>query len=130
MNSSATVWVLALLCSFGMDTSAQTRPAAAEPSSITIPPIMPLAGAVYAGADRCRSCHRAEFLQYGKTKHAALPAAHADSVTGCEMCHGPGKAHADAEEAAQGDDAKTAAATKLIFAFHGNPKQNSERCLQ
>jgi len=130
MNSSATVWVLALLCSFGMDTSAQTRPAAAEPSSITIPPIMPLAGVVYAGADRCRSCHRAEFLQYGKTKHAALPAAHADSVTGCEMCHGPGKAHADAEEAAQGDDAKTAAATKLIFAFHGNPKQNSERCLQ
>jgi predicted CXXCH cytochrome family protein len=45
------------------------------------------------------------------------------------MCHGPGKAHADAEEAAHGDDAKTAAATKLIFAFHGNPKQNSERCL-
>ena len=60
MNSSATVWVLALLCSFGMDTSAQTRPAAAEPSSITIPPIMPLAGAVYAGADRCRGRGRGE----------------------------------------------------------------------
>jgi predicted CXXCH cytochrome family protein len=46
------------------------------------------------------------------------------------MCHGPGKAHADAEKAAHGDDAATAAANKLIFAFKGNPKENWERCLQ
>jgi len=122
------VWLMLLLF-VAINSSGQTRPAATEPSSITIAPIMPVAGGAYAGADRCRSCHRPESLQYGKTKHAALPPAHANSVTSCEMCHGPGKAHADAEEAAQGDDAKTAAATKLIFAFHGNPKQNSERCL-
>lgn len=46
------------------------------------------------------------------------------------MCHGGGKAHADAMQAAQGDDAKTAAAKKLIFAFRENPKRNSERCMQ
>ena len=46
------------------------------------------------------------------------------------MCHGAGKPHADAEQAAHGDDAKTAAASKLIFSFSGNPKQNSERCMQ
>jgi predicted CXXCH cytochrome family protein len=121
-------WALFLfLCINGVG---QTRPSATEPSSIAIAPVAPSAGGVYAGADRCRSCHKAEFQEYGKTKHAALPPAHATSVNGCEMCHAPGKAHADAEEAAHGDDAKTAAATKLIFAFHGNPKQNSERCLQ
>jgi predicted CXXCH cytochrome family protein len=51
------------------------------------------------------------------------------SVTGCETCHGPGKAHADAEQDAAGDPAKTMAATKLIFSFHGSPKENSERCM-
>lgn len=129
MNFGATVWLLALLLSFGMDNAAQTRPAATVPPSIAVGASVPSADGSYVGADRCRSCHKAEFQEYGKTKHAALPPAHANAVTGCEMCHGPGKAHADAEEAAHGDDAKTAAATKLIFAFHGNPKQNSERCL-
>ena len=50
-------------------------------------------------------------------------------VTGCETCHGPGKAHADAEDDAAGDHSKEMAATKLIFTFHGSPKENSERCM-
>ena len=108
---------------------AQTRPAANEPSSVTATTITPLAGEAYAGGERCRSCHRAEFQEFNKTHHAHLKL-RKDAVAGCEMCHGGGKAHADAEEAAQGDDAKTAAANKLIYSFHGNPKQNAERCLQ
>jgi len=51
------------------------------------------------------------------------------SVSGCETCHGPGKAHVDAEQDAAGDPAKELAGTKLIFTFHGSPKQNSERCM-
>jgi len=47
----------------------------------------------------------------------------------CETCHGPGKAHAEGEEAARGDDAKIAAASRLIFAFRGTAQQNSARCL-
>jgi predicted CXXCH cytochrome family protein len=47
----------------------------------------------------------------------------------CESCHGPGKAHVEGQEAARGDEAKTLAANKLIFAFRANPKENSERCL-
>lgn len=109
--------------------TAQTRPAAIQPPSVSAIPIAPAAGDVYAGAERCRSCHRAEYIQYSKTKHAGLTWKAGESVTGCEMCHGGGKAHADAEEAAHGDDAKTAAAAKLVFAFHDNPKTNSERCL-
>jgi len=109
---------------------AQTRPAATEPPSISAAPIAPAPGGGYVGTERCRSCHGAESVEYAKTPHAALTPAHADSVTGCEMCHGPGKAHSEGAEAARGDDAKTAAAAKLIFAFHGNPKQNSEHCMQ
>ncbi len=108
---------------------AQTRPAANEPSSVTTANITPLAGAAYAGAESCRSCHKAEFQEFNKTHHAHLKL-QKDAVAGCEMCHGGGKAHNDAEEAAQGDDAKTAAANKLIFSFQGNPKQNAERCMQ
>ncbi|MEI9815407.1 MAG: cytochrome c3 family protein [Acidobacteriota bacterium] len=107
---------------------AQNRPASTEPVSVAPTSIRPLPGAEYAGAERCQSCHRAESTEYGKTRHASI-VAKPGAVTGCETCHGPGKAHADAEQAAGGDDAKTAAATKLIFAFHGNPRGNAERCL-
>jgi predicted CXXCH cytochrome family protein len=61
----------------------------------------------------------------------AAATAHAQpaTVTGCETCHGPGKAHANAEQDAAGDAAKEGAGAKLIFSFHANPKENSERCL-
>jgi predicted CXXCH cytochrome family protein len=60
-------------------------------------------------------------------KASAAPAP--TGVSGCEACHGPGKAHAGAEQEAAGDPAKQAAATKLIFSFQANPKENSQRCL-
>ena len=47
----------------------------------------------------------------------------------CESCHGPGKAHVEGQEAARGDEAKTLAANKLIFAYRANPRENSDRCL-
>ena len=51
-------------------------------------------------------------------------------VTGCEVCHGPGAAHAHAEQNAAGDPAKMEAGMKLIYKFDGNPKETSERCMQ
>jgi predicted CXXCH cytochrome family protein len=107
----------------------QTRPGATQPSSITVKSMAPMAGAGYLGAEACRSCHKAESQQYTKTRHAALSIAK-DSLMNCETCHGPGKPHVDAVQAAQGDDAKISAATKLIFSFRGNPQQNSARCQQ
>ncbi len=109
--------------------TAQTRPASTETPSVSAHAIPQIAGAGYVGNDRCRRCHKSEFIEFGKTVHASMPE-HKDSVVGCEMCHGAGKAHADAQEAAHGDDAKTAAANKLIFAFKGTPKTNSARCMQ
>ena len=108
---------------------AQTIPSAAEPASVVPAPLTSSASGAYVGAERCTSCHRAESLEYAKTPHARLAAASRESISGCEMCHGPGKSHADGEEAARGDDAKTAAAAKLIFSFRAGAKSNSERCL-
>ena len=62
----------------------------------------------------------------GAAPAATTPPAKPTSVTGCETCHGPGKAHADAEQDAAGDPAKEMAGAKLIFAFNGSPKANSE----
>ena len=117
---------LLLLCAAA---SGQRRPAATEAASISVAAMAPVPGEAYAGADRCRTCHQAEFQEFNKTHHAAIKPVQSDSVTSCEMCHGPGKAHADAQEASQGDDAKTAAANKLIFSFKANPRENAERCL-
>ncbi len=66
----------------------------------------------------------------GKPAAATASAApHPSGVSGCEVCHGPGKAHAEAEQDAGGDPAKQLAGAKLIFSFHASPKENSERCL-
>jgi predicted CXXCH cytochrome family protein len=67
----------------------------------------------------------------GKLEAAAKPAAvrTPTGVSGCEVCHGPGKAHSEAEQNVGGDSAKQAAAAKLIFSFQANPKENSQRCL-
>jgi predicted CXXCH cytochrome family protein len=107
---------------------AQRQPAATEGPSIAFKPASGNVSGELVGNERCRSCHRAELTEFGKTSHAHLQFEN-KAVLGCETCHGSGKAHVDAEEAAQGDDAKTAAANKLIFSFHGSPKENAERCL-
>jgi hypothetical protein len=80
------------------------------------------------GSDACRSCHRPEFVQYNKTSHSKL-ATGSSSVMNCESCHGPGKAHVEGQQAAAGDEAKTLAANKLIYAFRGNAKESAQRCL-
>jgi predicted CXXCH cytochrome family protein len=108
---------------------AQTRPAASEPTSVVASNTPAIASGAYVGEEACRSCHKAEFREFHKTVHARIPAKEGH-VAGCEVCHGPGKAHSDAEEAAHGDDAATAAANKLVFSFRGSPRENWERCQQ
>src|SRR5678816_49093 len=83
----------------------------------------------FVGSDTCRSCHRAEFVQFNKTSHSRLKPSQSTAAISCETCHGPGKAHVEGQQAARGDEAKTLAANKLIFAFRANPKENAERCL-
>ncbi len=81
----------------------------------------------YAGAERCRSCHKPEYREYEKTPHAKLSAPGKGYISGCEVCHGPGKPHSDAIEAAEGDEGKTAQALEEhpIFSFAVNQKISS-----
>ncbi len=124
---------------------AQRRPGTEKGPSVAWRPPVEANSKDYVGAQTCAGCHRDIAKQFFKTVHAeegeaaqsapaaSGPAAAAPSgpvtVSGCEICHGPGRAHAEAEQAAAGDPAKIEAGTKLIFHFDANPKDNSARCL-
>ena len=109
--------------------NAQRRPAATEPTSVTVRLPEQPADQGYVGEERCRSCHRAELTQFHKTPHASVKSETSAQGMNCETCHGPGKAHADGAEAARGNDAAIAAASRLIFAFRGTTQENAQRCL-
>lgn len=107
----------------------QKQPAANEPASVAWKAPSEGQPGDYVGLERCERCHRVRVEQFSKTVHArAVPGI--KYGTGCEACHGPGRAHAEAEEKAESDPTvDKAAARKLIFAFQGTPEQNAARCL-
>ena len=51
----------------------------------------------YVGSDACKDCHEDQFKAFLHTAHAQLTkiSSWKGKVTGCEACHGPGKAHID-----------------------------------
>lgn len=109
--------------------SAQRRPATNQPSAVTAAlPAQPVDRG-FVGEERCRACHKSELTEFHKTGHAAVKSHNGAQQMNCESCHGAGKAHADAQEASRGDDALSAAANRLIFAFKGTAAENSARCL-
>ncbi len=111
---------------------AQKQPAQTEPPSVVWKSLTPGQPADYDGTvGRCAKCHKPEATEFAKTPHAEMAVPGKGYITGCEVCHGPGKAHSDAVEAAHGDDAKIAASLKQypIFAFRANPSENAERCM-
>jgi predicted CXXCH cytochrome family protein len=107
---------------------AQRAPASPPPPSVAtqVVPAGPVAD--YVDSERCTSCHKAEHTEFAKTPHATL-GDKTGPVTGCSICHGPGRQHTEAEEGAHGDDARMAEAAKLIFAFKGTLQENTSRCL-
>ena len=108
----------------------QKQPAVTEPSSVAWKAPTEGQPADYVGDEACVRCHRVRVEQFSKTAHARSTAAGAKHGTGCESCHGPGKAHADAEDEAERDRTKDkAAAKRLIFGFHAKPQENAARCL-
>lgn len=126
----------------------QKMPEAAQGPSVT-PSFIETNPNDYAGIDRCRSCHKPEYREYEKTAHAKISVPGKEYISGCEVCHGPGKAHSDAIEAAEGEEGKTKLALQEhpifsfsvnekitqalkqfpIFHFRANSKENAARCL-
>ncbi len=103
----------------------QKQPAANE-SSTVVSRALQGNPADFAGSDTCTGCHSVVDTQFRKTRHASSQPQGIIGA-GCESCHGPGKAHADAMVNA-GDDAAIEAGKKLIFGFKGSPRENSAQC--
>ena len=118
--------VLALTASWAL---AQKQPSAHQPSSVAWKAPPEGKADQYAGAETCAGCHADQARQFAKTVHAQAGVEGAQYGTGCESCHGPGKAHADAQMEAAGEAPKVEAAKKLIYGFHGKPEENAARCL-
>src|SRR5215216_5498074 len=74
----------------------------------------------YVGSNACKDCHEDQFKNFSHTSHAQLTklASWKAKVTGCEACHGPGKAHAE-----EGDP------KKIISFKNKSSKETSETCL-
>ena len=93
----------------------------------------------FTGVETCLRCHGSAGEQISKTLHAdtaefraANDLAKNTTSTNCEGCHGPGKAHAEAELEAERTESKNPAAKKLIFDFESkgvSPKMVNDRCL-
>jgi len=85
----------------------QTKPASYSPGE-------------YVGSEACKDCHEDQFKAFSHTTHAQLATIGSwkGKVTGCEQCHGPGKAHI-----AEGDP------TKIISFKNKSSKEISETCL-
>jgi predicted CXXCH cytochrome family protein len=129
-ESLLAVSVLALWCALGVSPGfGQKMPASLHTLSVASQTWATAPASAYAGPETCSACHQSEYTEFEKTVHAGITFPGKPYIKGCEMCHGPGKAHADAMLAAHGDKQKIVAATKLIFSFHGSPKENAERCL-
>lgn len=75
----------------------------------------------YVGSDTCKECHEDQFKAYSHTAHGQLTTMSSwkNKVTGCESCHGPGKAHVEGG----GDKSKIMSYASM------SPKAASETCL-
>jgi DmsE family decaheme c-type cytochrome len=95
-------------------------------AAITIWSPLPVATALpvsgdYIGSSVCKGCHPNVWLNFYKNPHyqSTADGTEPPALTGCEGCHGPGKAHVEGH----GDKSKITAFSSLL------PAQVLDRCL-
>jgi predicted CXXCH cytochrome family protein len=88
----------------------------------------------YVGTDTCAGCHEDQHKTFLKTPHATIEKdpSWKGRVTGCETCHGPGRAHVElmGEVLGNNTDPKTVADKRIRRLAGEPPKQVSDTCLQ
>lgn len=83
-------------CSPAQKAPADARGTPPRDGPVGAPPSSP---ASYIGVEGCKECHESSFGGFAETKMGRLFLKHPRNTAehlGCESCHGPGKAHADA----------------------------------
>ncbi|HUI53656.1 MAG TPA: DmsE family decaheme c-type cytochrome [Bryobacteraceae bacterium] len=87
-----------------------------------VPQATPASASGYVGSNACKTCHADVWFNFYKNPHYKSIASGKETPerTGCEGCHGPGKAHLDA----QGGKTTIPRAFSLM-----QPKRTIETCL-
>jgi len=110
------LWCILLFLSLA---AAQAQTPGTPPSQAATAPV---ASSGYVGSAVCKSCHPDVWLNFYKNPHYKSIASGTEPPerTGCEGCHGPGKAHVEA----RGGKTTIPHAFSLL-----NARQTVERCL-
>ena len=114
------VLLAAFLCAAIWFGSSKSSQAVAPDGEIPNNATANLQDAGYVGSEACKDCHEDQFKAFSHTSHSELVkiSGWKNKVTGCEACHGPGKAHLE-----EGDP-------KTIISFKNkSSKETSEVCL-
>ena len=113
-RAGSTTFLLLLLLTAGATVQGQPSPSSAQTGTA--------AGSGYLGSDVCKTCHADVWFNFYKNPHYKSIASGKEPPehTGCEGCHGPGKAHVEA----RGGKTTIPRAFSLMA-----PKQALETCL-
>ena len=116
---SPLVWGI-LLCAATWFASGRTSEAVSQEKQEPKASSVPAGDSGYVGSDACKDCHEDQFKAFSHTSHAQISkiSSWKGKVTGCESCHGPGKAHSE-----EGDP------VKIISFKNKSAKETSETCL-
>lgn len=112
--------IAAMVCGALLSITYSSLPGPASATNSLIEPRGTQQSDDYVGSEVCKECHEDQFKNFTHTVHAKLAESRnwKGKITGCESCHGPGKAHVEEADP-----------TKIISFKNLTAKDGSETCL-